>query len=216
VRALAATAIVVLLAACGGGGMFESAPTGPCIGNPHDVPHKGWLSDDGAIPAPVGDQVTKSAALDDLTRALPDGFHVTHADEWDAPDDCVTLRTVTAENDDGGTIFVELRQLDGTGTLFNVPLSGQQSNEQYGSRGALVTDDFNGDGNRVTALVITDGGAWTRVTATGANGQDLSGWPTTMPPTTAAGDPQPSPLALDEVVDLAKTISASTSTRSST
>jgi hypothetical protein len=194
--------------------LFDEADPGPCIGAPHEGPSTGWLSDDGALPDVDGQVAVRSEGLEALTSLLPKGATVTRAEELDRSPACTLQRVVEATLGDG-TLFVEQRQLVDTGTLFNVPLSGRQARDQFGSRGELVTDDFNGDGNRITALVITDSGAWTLVVARGANTPNLAGWPTTMPPPEVAPAPRPAPLDLDAVVALAQEISASTSTRPS-
>jgi hypothetical protein len=196
--------------------VFDELSLGPCIGTPHDVPAGGWLGDDGEMPPLEGQAIRGTDGLDALLDALPSGFEVTRAAELAVSAGCTLQRVVEASDGDGGSLFIEQRQLDDTATLFNVPLSGRLSRDQHGSRGELVTDDFNGDGNRLTALLITDTGAWTLVVARGANGPNLSGWPTTTatPPGAApAAEPRPAPLSLREAVALAERISASTSTR---
>ena len=216
-RWLALPLVVVLAAACSNDkpAVFDEANPGPCIGTPHDVPDGGWLGDDGAMPALEGQGIRGTDGLSDLLDALPRGFEVTRAEELATSAHCTLQRVVEASERNGGSLFIEQRQLEDTGTLFNVPLSGRESGRTYGDYGSLVTDDFDGDGNRLTALIITDTGGWTLVVARGANGPNLSGWPTTMPPTSAPGEPEPAPLTMDEVVDLAEEISASTSTRPS-
>ncbi|HEX4905569.1 MAG TPA: hypothetical protein VFU93_08970 [Acidimicrobiales bacterium] len=216
-RRWAALIVVVLAAACTDEpeALFDEADPGPCIGTPHEVPDGGWLSDDGEMAPLEGHGIRGTDGLTTLLDALPPGFEVTRAEELATTASCTIQRVVEAADRNGGSLFIEQRQLEDTGSLFNVPLSGRQSQDQYGSRGELVTDDFNGDGNRLTALLITDTGGWTLVVARGANGPNLSGWPTTMPPTSAPGEPVPAPLTLDEVVELAETISAATSTRPS-
>lgn len=209
--------VVVLAAACSDDktAIFDEPDLGACIGTPHDAPDGGWLRDDGAMPPLEGQGIRGTDGLNDVLDALPPGFEVTRAEELATSASCTIQRVVEAVNRDGGSLFIEQRQLEDTGTLFNVPLSGRQEQERRGEHGALVTDDFDGDGNRLTALVVTDTGGWTLVVARGANGPNLSGWPTTMPPTSALGDPLPAPLTLAEVVDLAEAISEATSSRPS-
>ena len=218
-RRLASALLVLALAACSSGdsddGMFEDLEARPCIGVPRDVPDGGWLGDDGALPPIKGQGVRGTDGLEEVLDALPKGFEVTRAEEIATSASC-TLQRVVEASTEGGSLFIEQRQLVDTGTVFNVPLSGRQEQTQHGGRGELVTDDFNGDGNRLTALLITDGGAWTLVVARGDNSPNLSGWPTTMPPPTGPEpEPGPAPLTLSEVVDLAEEISESTSTRPS-
>lgn len=216
-RRTLALLVVVLAAGCANDekGVFDDLDPGACIGTPHEVPEDGWLRDDGAMPPLEGQGIRGTDGLTALLDALPRGFEVTRAAELASSASCTLQRVVEASDRNGGSLFIEQRQLEDTGTLFNVPLSGRQEQEPHGEHGVLVTDDFDGDGNRLTALVITDTGGWTLVVARGANGPNLSGWPTTMPPTSAAGVPLPAPLTLDEVVELAETISATTSTRPS-
>ena len=215
-RGVAALALV-LAAACSADkrAVFDAPDLGSCIGTEHDVPDGGWLGDDGTMPPLEGQGIRGTDGLNDVLDALPPGFEVTRAEELATSASCTIQRVVEAVNREGGSLFIEQRQLEDTGTLFNVPLSGRQDRARHGEDGVLVTDDFDGNGNRLTALVISDTGGWTLVVARGANGPNLSGWPTTMPPTSAMGDPVPAPLTLDEVVDLAEAISAATSTRPS-
>lgn len=212
-----ALVVVALAAGCAGdkGAVFDELDLGACIGKPHDAPDDGWLAEDGAMPPLEGQGIRGTDGLTAVLDALPRGFTATRAEELASSASCTIQRVVEAVDREGGSLFIEQRQLEDTGSLFNVPLSGRQDQEPHGEHGVLVTDDFDGDGNRLAALVVTDTGGWTLVVARGANGPNLSGWPTTMPPTSAAGAPQPAPLTLDEVVELAEEISAATSSRPS-
>lgn len=172
-----AVVAISLVAACSEDppAVLDERGSGPCIGTPHDVPDGGWLSDDGSLPSLENQGIGGTDGLADLLDTLPADFEVTRAEEVATSASCIIQRVVEASDGDGGSLFIEQRQLEDTGTLFNVPLSRRLTQEQFGSRGELVTDDFGGDGNRFTALVITDTGGWTLVVARGANGPNLSG-----------------------------------------
>lgn len=211
-RRSGALVALALLTACSAnrGYVFDTRPIGPCIGDGHVIPLTGWLADDGSLPSFDGTVSDRSPGLDDLLAALPAGFEVTFAEEV-AVDDCAMERIVEVADDDGGRVWVQVRQLEDPGTLFNIPLSARQAHGRYGARGEIVTDDFAGDGTRVTALVISDTGGWTLVIARGADSDELSGWPTTMATTARSNAAEPAPLTLEQVTALAQRISAATS-----
>ena len=212
-----AVVVVALAAACSEErpAVFDEPDQGLCIGAPAERPDGGWLSDDGTMPALEGQGIRGTDGLDAVIDLVPDAFEVTRAEELAVSASCTIQRVLEATDRNGGSLFIEQRQLEDTGTLFNVPLSGRQRRDEHTDGSVLVTDDFEGDGNRLTALLVTDTGGWTLVVARGANGPNLSGWPTTMVPTSAVGEPEPAPLTLEEVVELAREISESTSTRPS-
>lgn len=162
----------------------------------------GGDDDDGTDdPAPA------AACVDVVSQALrpelPDGFSIEDRRPLDDGSCTVVARDGT------GAVIAVYRQPRPPPTYLEIPLSGSTSSTIEDDGTEVVLDDFYGDGSRVTAIVVTDEGVFTRVTAIGKNVESLAGWPTTtatMPGTPEPGPRGRAPLTLEETEALARAI----------
>lgn len=196
-----------------------STPAGMACLDPRDPqarPDGGWLRDDGSIvgglPAdlPVVESSTGLDALRaDVDAAVPDGFAVTDHRETRAEDGCALRRVVIARRLDGAFVLVSAEQLRGRRSMFSIPLGPGAARDAAPGGSETVTDDFDGDGVRVTVLYVTADGLLVQTVASGANAPDLSGWPTTTaPPPGSRPAAGPAPMSLTQLERVARAIAA--------
>jgi hypothetical protein len=198
--------LLLLVAACSDDDPEPTAtPTSepdPCA---RPEPEGGWFQPERLYDE--GDSLTDTVDAPALALdvELPAGFTIDNRTSWADADGCPRYQSVDADAEGGAFVFVVRRYLRLPASFFNIPLSGwAHTVDDDGT--VVVRDDFNGNGNRLTVIVISPDGVLTRAVAAGAGAPNLAGWPTTVttPPNETTVPPQPAPLSFDELEELAR------------
>ena len=188
----------------------EGAPVGPWP----DMPDDGWIGDFTEYDPPlhVGENLSTDRVSLKIEAALVAALG------GDAADTSLQRRSlVSCSADNSSGVLIESHRsrvdnVDGEQAIFIVgqlvhqlsldgfPRIGERATSTAANGAVVLTADA---GHRVEVIVIHPSGRIIWGVVKGANSPSFSGFPTTPPPLPDRPDPEPSPLEVAEVVDLA-------------